>query len=98
MIQWSEQQQMIQKMVRDFVEKEVVPKLDDIEYNGVPPYDILRKLIKTFGMDVMAQQSFEKQLATEKAIAAGEAVEKKKKEGPSAMAGEAGSRSGDGGL
>ena len=88
MIQWYEQQQMIQKMVRDFVEKEIVPQLDDIEYNGVPPYDILRKLIKTFGMDVMAQQSFEKQLAREKAIAAGETVEEKKKDGPSAMAGE----------
>jgi len=88
MIQWSEQQQMIQKMVRDFVEKEVAPQLDDIEYNGVPPYDILRKLIKTFGMDVMAQQSFEKQLAREKAIAAGETVEEKKKDVPSAMAGE----------
>ena len=88
MIQWSEQQQMIQKMVRDFVEKEIVPQLDDIEYNGVPPYDILRKLIKTFGMDVMAKQSFEKQLAREKAIAAGETIEEKKKDGPSAMAGE----------
>ena len=88
MIEWNEQQQMIQKMVRDFVAKEVVPNLDDIEYNGVPPYDILRKLIKTFGMDVMAQQSFEKQLAREKAIAAGETVEEKKKDGPSAMAGE----------
>ena len=88
MIQWSEQQQMIQKMVRDFVEKEIVPQLDDIEYNGVLPYDILRKLIKTFGMDVMAKQSFEKQLAREKAIAAGETVEEKKKDGPSAMAGE----------
>ena len=89
MIQWSEQQQMIQKMVRDFVEKEIVPQLDDIEYNGVPPYDILRKMIKTFGMDVMAKQSFDKQIAREKAIAAGDTVEeKKKKEGPSAMAGE----------
>lgn len=89
MIEWSESQQMIQKMVRDFVEKEVVPHLDDIEYNGTPPYDILRKLIKTFGMDVMAKASFEKQIAREKAIAAGEVVEeKKKKEGYNAMAGE----------
>lgn len=89
MIEWSESQQMIQKMVRDFVEKEIVPHLDDIEYNGTPPYDILRKLIKTFGMDVMAQASFEKQIAREKAIAAGEVVEeKKKKEGYNAMAGE----------
>ncbi len=89
MIEWSESQQMIQKMVRDFVEKEVVPHLDDIEYNGTPPYDILRKLIKTFGMDVMAKASFDKQIAREKAIAAGELIEeKKKKEGYNAMAGE----------
>ena len=89
MIEWSESQQMIQKMVRDFVEKEVVPNLDDIEYNGVPPYDILRKMIKTFGMDVMAKQNFDKQIARAKAAEAGEASEDKpKKEGPSAMAGE----------
>lgn len=66
MIEWNEQQQMIQKMVRDFVAKEVVPNLDDLEYNGVPPYDILRKMIKTFGMDVLAKQNFEKRLAREK--------------------------------
>lgn len=66
MIEWNEQQQMIQKMVRDFIAKEVVPNLDDIEYNGVPPYDILRKMIKTFGMDEMARQSFERQIAREK--------------------------------
>lgn len=88
MIEWSESQQMIQKMVRDFVEKEVVPQLDDIEYNGVPPYDILRKLIKTFGMDVMAKSSFDKQIAREKAAASGEAAASKKADGPSAMAGE----------
>lgn len=67
MIEWNEQQQMIQKMVRDFVAKEVLPNLDDIEYNGVPPYDILRKMIKTFGMDVLAKQNFEKRIAREKA-------------------------------
>ncbi|MDX1804427.1 MAG: acyl-CoA dehydrogenase family protein, partial [Alcanivorax sp.] len=88
MIQWSEQHQMIQRMVRDFVSNEIVPQLDDIEYNGVPPYDILRKLIQTFGMDVMARQNFDKQLAREKAIAAGDAVADRKKDGPSAMAGE----------
>ena len=89
MIQWSEQQQMIQKMVRDFVAKEVVPNLDDIEYNGVPPYDILRKMIKTFGMDVMATQNYEKQIAREKAAAEnGEDAPTKKKDGPSEGAGD----------
>lgn len=90
MIDWSEPQRMIQKMVRDFVEKEVVPQLDDIEYNGVPPYDILRKMIKTFGMDVMAKQNFEKQLAKAKAEAQGEttAAKKDKDEDSSGSAGE----------
>ena len=89
MIEWNEQQQMIQKMVRDFVAKEVVPNLDDIEYNGVPPYDILRRMIKTFGMDVMATQNYEKQIAREKAAAEnGEAAPTKKKDGPSEGAGD----------
>ena len=89
MIEWNEQQQMIQKMVRDFVAKEVVPNLDDIEYNGVPPYDILRKMIKTFGMDVMATQNYEKQIAREKAAAEnGEDAPTKKKDGPSEGAGD----------
>ncbi|AFT72222.1 Acyl-CoA dehydrogenase [Alloalcanivorax dieselolei B5] len=85
MIEWNEQQQMIQKMVRDFIAKEVVPNLDDIEYNGVPPYDILRKMIKTFGMDEMARQSFERQIAREKA---GTPKQEKGKEGSSAAAAE----------
>jgi len=89
MIEWNEQQQMIQKMVRDFVAKEVVPNLDDIEYNGVPPYDILRKMIKTFGMDVMATQNYEKQIAREKAADKnGEDAPTKKKDGPSEGAGD----------
>ena len=89
MIEWNEQQQMIQKMVRDFVAKEVVPNLDDIEYNGVPPYDILRKMIKTFGMDVMATQNYEKQIARAKAAAEkGEDAPTKKKDSPSEGAGD----------
>ena len=79
MIDWTEQQQMIQRMVRDFVENEVVPNLDDIEYNGVPPYEILRKMVKTFGLDVMAKQNFDKQIAKEKAAAAGEAQDESDK-------------------
>lgn len=88
MIEWNEQQQMIQKMVRDFVAKEVVPNLDDIEYNGVPPYEILRKMIKTFGMDVMARQSFDKRIAREKGTAEGGASAPEKSAERSEAAGE----------
>ncbi len=82
MIEWSEQSLMIRDMVRGFVEKEIVPQLDAIEYEGVPPYDILRKMMQTFGMDAMAKMEFEKQIAREEAAARGEAPpEKEKKEG-----------------
>lgn len=89
MIEWNEQQQMIQKMVRDFVAREVIPNLDDIEYNGVPPYDILRKMVKTFGMDVLATQSFEKRIAQERAKAGAGKTEADQQDAPD-QAGSAG--------
>jgi len=72
MIGWTEQQQMVRGMIRDFVEKEIVPHIDDLEYNGLPPYDILRKLFSTFGMDELAGADFDRQIAREEAIAQGE--------------------------
>lgn len=77
MIAWTEQQQMVRGMLRDFVEKEIVPLIDDLEYNGLPPYDVLRKLFNTFGMDELAGANFDKQIAREEAIARGEPVEDK---------------------
>lgn len=75
MIAWTEQQGMIRDMIRDFVEKEIVPHIDDLEYNGLPPYDILRKLFSTFGMDELANTRFDKQIAREEAQAAGNTVD-----------------------
>ncbi len=73
MIEWSEQHLMIRDAVRKFVEAEIVPNLEELEHGDMPPYDILRKLFKTFGMDEMARARFAKQIAKEEAIAAGEA-------------------------
>jgi len=67
MIEWSEQHLMIRDAVRRFVEAEIAPKLEDLEHGDLPPYDILRKLIKTFGIDEVARTRFEKQIALEKA-------------------------------
>jgi len=72
MIGWTEQQQMVKGMIRDFVEKEIVPQIDDLEYNGVPPYEVLRKLFATFGMDELAAANFDQQIAREEAAARGE--------------------------
>jgi alkylation response protein AidB-like acyl-CoA dehydrogenase len=79
MIEWSEQHLMIRDVVRRFVEAEIVPNLEELEHGDMPPYDILRKLIRSFGMDEMARTRFEKQIAREKKIAAGEISEEEEK-------------------
>jgi acyl-CoA dehydrogenase len=72
--QWSDEQEMVRAAVRDFVEKEVVPHHRELEHGDLPPYDILRKLFRTFGMDAMARDRFDRQIAKDRAAAAGEAV------------------------
>jgi hypothetical protein len=54
-------------MMRRFIGSEIVPNLDALEHGDLPPYDILRKLMQTFGLDEMARQRFAKQIAREKA-------------------------------
>jgi acyl-CoA dehydrogenase len=74
MIDWTDEQNMVRDAVRRFVDEEVRPHVDDLEHGDMPPYDILRKLFATFGMDAMAKDRFERQIAREKAVA--EAVER----------------------
>jgi hypothetical protein len=63
MIEWSEQHEMIRDAMRRFIEAEIVPHHDELEHGDLPPYDILRKLYATFGMDELARTRFEKQIA-----------------------------------
>jgi acyl-CoA dehydrogenase len=74
-IDWSDEQQMVRKAVRDFIERELVPHHRDLEHGDLPPYDIIRKLFASFGMDAMARDRFERAIAREKAQAAGEEVD-----------------------
>jgi len=62
MYDWSEEQQAIMAVVRRFVDEEIRPHLDDLEHNGVPPYEILRKMYATFGLKEMAEENFARQL------------------------------------
>ncbi len=62
MFEWSEEQLMVRDTVRRFVEAEVVPHIDELEHGDLPPYDIMRKLYATFGMDAMAKDRFARQL------------------------------------
>ena len=69
MFEWNDEQQMIRDAVRRFVDDEVRPHVDELEHGDLPPYDILRKLFATFGMDAMARDRFTKQMARERATA-----------------------------
>jgi acyl-CoA dehydrogenase len=62
MYDWSEEHQAIIAVMRRFVDEEIRPHLDDLEHNGVPPYEILRKMYATFGLKEMAQENFARQL------------------------------------
>jgi acyl-CoA dehydrogenase len=63
MFEWSEEQEMVRQAVRQFVEKEIKPHVEELEHGDTPPYEVLRKLYSTFGMDAMARDSFEKRVS-----------------------------------
>jgi alkylation response protein AidB-like acyl-CoA dehydrogenase len=62
MFEWSEEQQAIRDAVRRFVEEEVKPRIDELEHGDTPPYEVIRKLYRTFGLDALAREGFKRQL------------------------------------
>ena len=74
MIQWNEQHQMMQGAVRRFIQDEIVPHIDEFEHGDTPPYAVLRKMFRSFGIDEMARERFDRQIAAEKNVAGGGAA------------------------
>ncbi|MFJ2834500.1 acyl-CoA dehydrogenase family protein [Nocardia sp. NPDC087230] len=65
MYQWSDEDLMFRDAVRGFIAKEITPHVDQLESGALPPFDIIRKLYATFGLDEMAREGLEKALARE---------------------------------
>jgi alkylation response protein AidB-like acyl-CoA dehydrogenase len=63
MIEWSEVDLAVRDAVRQFVDKEIRPHLDELESGELEPYPLVRKLFSTFGIDSMARESLDKRLA-----------------------------------
>ena len=63
MLEWSDVDIAVRDAVREFVDKEIRPHLDDLESGDLAPYPIIRKLFSTFGIDAMAKESLDKRLA-----------------------------------
>ena len=69
MFEWSEEHRMIRDAVRQFVESEVRPRREELEFGDEPPYETLRTMFRTFGLDVMAREQFKKRIEAERAPA-----------------------------
>jgi alkylation response protein AidB-like acyl-CoA dehydrogenase len=69
MFEWADEHKMLRDAVRQFIEAEIAPNIDEFEHGDTPPYDVLRKMFATFGMDVMAREGFKARIAQEKAAA-----------------------------
>jgi acyl-CoA dehydrogenase len=69
MFEWPEELQMVRDAVRQFVDNEIRPHREELEHGDMPPYDLLRKLYKTFGMDALAADGFDKRIGAEAAAA-----------------------------
>jgi alkylation response protein AidB-like acyl-CoA dehydrogenase len=72
MIEWSETDLMMRDAVRQFVDKEIRPQLDELETGALSPYPIARKFFSQFGLDAMAAESVKKMLDRERAKVNGE--------------------------
>jgi alkylation response protein AidB-like acyl-CoA dehydrogenase len=87
MIEWSETHLAFRDMVRRFIEAEIKPKLEAIEHEGEPPYDVLRKMTKSFGLGELAIAELRHSLEREKR-GPGPEQEPPKRRGPSPEAAE----------
>jgi alkylation response protein AidB-like acyl-CoA dehydrogenase len=65
-IAWSDADIAIRDAVRDWIDKEIRPHLDQLETGELPPYDIIRKLFADFGISAMASDALAKRLAAER--------------------------------
>jgi alkylation response protein AidB-like acyl-CoA dehydrogenase len=68
MIEWSDTDLMIRDAVRQFIDKEIRPHLDELETGALSPYPIARKLFSQFGLDVLAAESVKSMLDRERAM------------------------------
>ncbi|MEO3785813.1 acyl-CoA dehydrogenase family protein [Actinocorallia sp. B10E7] len=72
MLEWSESDLLVRDTVREYLEKEVRPRLDELEHGDLPPYDLIRGLWRSFGIDALARETFAGMLAAERSRSRGE--------------------------
>jgi len=69
MFEWSDEHAMVRGAVRQFVDNEIRPQRDELEFGDTAPYDVLRKMFQTFGLDALAREQFKKRIERERTAA-----------------------------
>jgi hypothetical protein len=59
MIGFTDDEQEVRAAVRDFVQREVVPRREALEQSGMATYEVLRHYVRSFGLDDIARHRFE---------------------------------------
>jgi alkylation response protein AidB-like acyl-CoA dehydrogenase len=59
MIEWSETDLLIRDTIREYVDKEIRPHVEELEHGDTPPYEVIRRFFAAFGIDAMARDSFD---------------------------------------
>lgn len=62
MFEWSDDELAVRDAVRQFVDNEIRPLQDDLEHGDLPPYDVIRKFYKSFGVGELAGEAFDASL------------------------------------
>lgn len=60
MIEWSGIELLVRDRFREFVDERIRPRMDELEGGDMPPYEIIRELYSSFGLDAVARESFAK--------------------------------------
>ncbi len=60
MFEFSDEQKMAQTMLRQWCEKELAPQVAKLERGEYPPYELMRKMARTFALDEMVRASFKR--------------------------------------
>jgi hypothetical protein len=60
MFDFTDEQKMVRKVLRKWVDANLIPAVDALEEEKALPYDLMRSFIKTFGVDEMARAAMKK--------------------------------------
>src|SRR5512138_3638613 len=60
MLDFTDEQKMARQMLRQWCDKELAPHVAKMEKGELLPYDLMRSLIRTFGMDEMVRAQFKR--------------------------------------